>query len=214
MNVGRYLALYDYRQRVALMYRERNGALRAGHDPEAVLQHFRARRDELFATHPQSALDDDQRSTFRGLAYFPYRPDAIVAGIIEPARDTQRLVIQISERETVPLETVGTIKFTFGVHRAALSLYWIEVYGGGLFLPFRDRTAPDLTYGGGRYVFDTIKGSDFLSVEDGRLSLDFNYAYNPSCAYNHRWTCPLAPPSNQLPFPIAAGEKRYLGATS
>jgi len=94
-----------------------------------------------------------------------------------------------------------------------LSIYWLDIYGGGLFLPFRDATSPHESYGSGRYLFDTIKGSDFLSVvnADGRtqIVLDFNYAYNPSCAYNVRWVCPLAPPENRLRVAIRAGEMKY-----
>ena len=113
----------------------------------------------------------------------------------------------------MPMVCAGRLKFAFEGEPAQLSLYWIDVYGGGLFLPFRDTTAPDETYGGGRYLFDTVKGSDFLwsSDTDGerRIVLDFNYAYNPSCAYDYRWACPLAPRENWLPFPIRAGERKY-----
>ncbi len=87
-----------------------------------------------------------------------------------------------------------------------LTLYWIEGYGGGLFLPFADRTNGAETYGGGRYVYDTIKGADLGKV-GRRVVLDFNFAYNPSCAYSPRWICPLAPAENRLPFPVSAGEK-------
>ncbi len=109
---------------------------------------------------------------------------------------------------------VATLHFTLQGQRAELTLFWIDVYGGGLFLPFRDATAPHETYGGGRYLFDTVKGSDFLwapgDANRGRIVLDFNYAYNPSCAYDHRWACPLAPRENWLPFPIEAGERRLV----
>ena len=104
-------------------------------------------------------------------------------------------------------------------------MYWIDVYGGGLFLPFRDATCPDESYGGGRYLFDTVKGNDFLRLDvsdaaaaagdqvsgylGGLVILDFNYAYNPSCAYDERWVCPLAPNENRLPVPIRAGERKF-----
>jgi hypothetical protein len=87
-----------------------------------------------------------------------------------------------------------------------LDLFWIRGYGGGLFLPFRDGTSGQTTYGAGRYLYDTIKGAD-LGEEEGRLVLDFNFAYNPSCAYDPRWACPLAPPGNRVEMPIEAGEK-------
>ncbi len=62
------------------------------------------------------------------------------------------------------------------------------------------------SYGGGRYLLDTVKGAD-LGGTDGRLVVDFNYAYNPSCAYDPQWSCPLAPPANRLTVPILAGER-------
>jgi uncharacterized protein (DUF1684 family) len=101
-----------------------------------------------------------------------------------------------------------------------LVVYWIDVYGGGLFLPFRDATSPAETYGAGRYLFDTVKGSGFehmagdhdavsMGYGGGRILLDFNFSYNPSCAYDVRWVCPLAPRENWLPVAIRAGERNY-----
>jgi hypothetical protein len=87
-----------------------------------------------------------------------------------------------------------------------LELYWLTSYGGGLFLPFADATSGTETYGAGRYLLDTVKGAD-LGQEEGRLVLDFNFAYFPSCAYDPRWTCPLAPPANRLSVPVRAGER-------
>ena len=80
------------------------------------------------------------------------------------------------------------------------------MYGGGVFLPFRDETNGATTYGAGRYVLDTVKGAD-LGGADGRLVVDFNYAYHPSCAYDPRWSCPLAPATNRLVGPVEAGER-------
>ncbi len=77
-----------------------------------------------------------------------------------------------------------------------------------MFLPFRDSSNGRQTFGGGRYLYDTIKGAD-LGVGPDEMLLDFNYAYNPSCAYNSHWVCPLAPIENQLPFSVEAGEKAY-----
>jgi uncharacterized protein len=214
--MSEYLDLYDYRCRVAVMYRERNRALAAGEDAATVLQHFREQRDELFAHHPQSALDEEQRATFGGLRYFPYNP----AGCCEATLDTDveytQQNITMNASETMKMTTVGHLHFTLGDKAATLALYWLDVYGGGLFLPFRDATSPAQSYGGGRYLFDTMKGSDFLRAPDNenRIMLDFNYAYNPSCAYNYRWTCPLAPAENRLSMPISAGEMNYSIATS
>ena len=84
-----------------------------------------------------------------------------------------------------------------------LDVHWIDVYGGGVFLPVHDATSGTLTYGGGRYVLDTVKGADL----GGALIVDFNFAYAPSCAFDPRWSCPLAPPGNRIDVAIEAGEK-------
>jgi uncharacterized protein (DUF1684 family) len=96
----------------------------------------------------------------------------------------------------------------------ALSLWWIAAYGGGLFLPVRDGTSGTDTYGGGRYVTDTVKGTHGRGVEligGSRVRVDLNYAYNPSCAYDDQWLCPLAPPENRVEVPLRAGELTYHG---
>lgn len=211
-----YLELYDFRLKVAELYRARNAAWQRGDDPVAVLGRFQTGRDALFRDHPQSALDAQQKVLFRGLDHFRYNPAASVEAVIEPDSEPSRLEAQTSGEPSMPMSRVGTVHFAFDGQRLHLALYWIEVYGGGLFLPFHDRTAPDETYGGGRYVFDTIKGSDFISLAGEpagrRILLDFNYAYNPSCAYDARWACPLAPPENRLPVAIHAGERRFVPA--
>ncbi|MBA2393922.1 MAG: DUF1684 domain-containing protein [Ktedonobacteraceae bacterium] len=212
-----YLDLYDYRCRVVSLYQAHNQAALAGEDPRAILQRFRDGRDQLFAHHPQSALDEEQRHAFSGLHYFPYQPALRFEAIIDTHVEPARLDITMNASETMTMTTVGQVRFNVANEPATLSIYWLDIYGGGLFLPFRDTTCPRESYGGGRYLFDTIKGSDFLSVpqEDGQMHivLDFNYAYNPSCAYNSRWVCPLAPPENRLTVPIQAGEMNYSLAT-
>jgi uncharacterized protein len=96
----------------------------------------------------------------------------------------------------------------FAVHGQGLSLdlYWLDGYGGGVYLCFADATSSDETYGAGRYLLDTVKGAD-LGSERGRLVLDFNFAYNPSCSYDPSWVCPLTPPGNRLPVAIRGGER-------
>jgi uncharacterized protein (DUF1684 family) len=101
---------------------------------------------------------------------------------------------------------VATAAFTLGGTEQQLELYWLDGYGGGLFVPFRDGTAGTETYGAGRYLFDTIKGAD-LGMHGDRIIFDFNFAFNPSCAYDPRWVCPLAPPPNRLDIAIPAGER-------
>lgn len=215
-----YLDLYDYRSSVFELYRERNAALLSGRDPETVCRWVRQQRDRLFATHPQSALDAERRSTFAGLRYYPYARDMVAEARIEPIEEGQGLVVETGTGEAMTLVPVAHLRFALRGHDLRLTMYWIDVYGGGLFLPFRDATAPEETYGGGRYLFDTIKGSDFVWAweaegygagrdAESRIVLDFNYAYNPSCAYDPRWSCPLAPPDNVVPVRIEAGERRY-----
>ncbi|MEA2485143.1 MAG: uncharacterized protein QOD46_254, partial [Actinomycetota bacterium] len=101
---------------------------------------------------------------------------------------------------------VATARFEMGAVERELELYWLDGYGGGLFVPFRDGTAGTETYGAGRYLFDTIKGAD-LGMKEDRIVFDFNFAFNPSCAYDPLWVCPLAPPPNRLDIAIPAGEK-------
>ncbi len=218
-----WLDLYDYRRRVAALGRQRARALRAGMDAAAVWQRFCAQKDALYARHPQSPLPAGQRAGFGGLRYFPYDPalccDAQL--IAEPATPAESSVP--APAYAVPLQRAARLAFTLAGRPQELIVYWIDVYGGGLFLPFRDATSGRETYGGGRYLFDTVKGSDLLPVPaDGslladdfgvsgsRVRLDFNYAYNPSCAYDARWACPLAPPENRLTLPIRAGEQHFL----
>ena len=211
--MSEYLELYDYRSRVAAMYRERTKAYLEGEDDEGVLRHFREARDDLFANHPQSALDEEQKRNFRGLNYFPYNPAMLFIVEVDTDVEPVRQQVVMNADESMTMTTVGRLHFAVEGQQAELSVYWLEVYGGGLFLPFRDTTCPAESYGGGRYLFDTIKGSEFLPVPGiknfKRIMLDFNYAYNPSCAYNYRWLCPLAPMENRLNVAIRAGELKY-----
>jgi uncharacterized protein len=212
--MSEYLELYDYRCRVSSMYRERTQAILAGGDPFAAWQRFCQARDELFAYHPQSPLNEEQRMNFQGLAYFPYNPElCFVVDVDTDVEPVQHQVV-MNAQETMTMTTVGRVHFVVDKLPVSLSMYWFEIYGGGLFLPFRDATSSKETYGGGRYLFDTIKGSDFLPVPGvvgwHRIMLDFNYAYNPSCAYNDRWVCPLSPLENRLPVPVRAGEKKQI----
>lgn len=209
-----YLDLYDYRRRVAEHYHQRNTALLTNEAPETVLARFRQERDILFATHPQSALNEEQKRTFQGIRYFPYNPDmSFTTTTVDTYIEPHKQEVVMNATESMMVTTVGHIHFTVEQQLVTLSLYWLDIYGGGLFLPFRDTTCPQESYGGGRYLFDTIKGSNFLSTIDEQgqmqITLDFNYAYNPSCAYNDAWTCPLAPVENRLRVAIPAGEKKY-----
>jgi uncharacterized protein (DUF1684 family) len=197
------LDLLDWKRKVFGLYAE----IRDASDPEAAWSRWRAARDDLFARHSQSPLPEEARRAFRGLPYFDYDLRSRVLAHMVPAEPEHHDIATSGEGE-------GSIGFTrFAVARFELSgkpleleLFWLDGYGGGLFVSFRDGTSGSETYGAGRYLLDTVKGSD-LGMQGDRLVLDFNFAYNPSCAYDPRWVCPLVPPANRLTTPIRAGER-------
>ena len=117
------------------------------------------------------------------------------------------------EDGVITYRRAGQLRFRLAGQACRLTVFSLVGYGGGLFLPFRDATSGKETYGGGRYLFDTAKNTDGLALDiqagSPEVVIDFNFAYNPSCAYDPRWACPLAPRENWLPVPIHAGEKIY-----
>lgn len=198
------LDLADYRSRVAEMYTR----IRQNPNPQAAWQQFRAERDLLFREHPQSALAEEQKQGFKGLEFYPYDPAYRLQASLEPLRDDEVLQVELGEDGWLRMRRAGRIGFVLHKRPVTLSVFWLLGYGGGLFLPFADQTSNHTTYGGGRYLLDSIKGA-YLGQAGGQLILDFNFAYNPSCAYNPRWVCPLAPLENRLPVAIRAGEKKF-----
>jgi uncharacterized protein (DUF1684 family) len=200
--------LLDWKRRVFALYAE----VRAATEPEAAWRSWRAARDELFRTHPQSPAPADRRGELASLPYFDYDPAFRVLAAVEPAEETRLLIAGSGPRPT-PFRRFATAVFELGSEQQRLALYWLEGYGGGLFLPFRDETSGGETYGAGRYLLDTVKGAD-LGELDGKLVLDFNFAYNPSCAYDSRWACPLAPPENRVPVAVRAGERAPAAGTA
>ena len=192
------LTLLDWRRRVAALY----AAARAATDPETGWRTWRNGRDELFATHPDSPLAADARADFRGLPFAPYDPAMRFEAVLEPA-ETHRLEVPTASDGVVPFERIGAVELD-GLGR--LDVWWLDSYGGGVFLPLRDGSAGTTTYGAGRYLLDTVKGADLGGVGD-RLVVDLNFAYHPSCAYDPRWSCPLAPDGNRITSPVAAGEQ-------
>lgn len=194
------LDLLDYRRRVEALY----AAVRAEAATDAVRAHtlWRETRDRIFGTHPQSALTSGQKADFTALRYYPYNP----ALRLEVAIEVEEPELTAGQSAPhVALKRIGRLSLPFG----QLALYWHESYSGGIFLPFADATSGQTTYAGGRYLLDSCKGADLGSTPDGKLLLDFNFAYNPSCAYDPMWPCPLAPPSNRLTVAIEAGEMVY-----
>lgn len=183
-----HLELADWRERTTRL-----------HLSNLDIHGFRRERDELFASHPQSPT----AATKARLRYFDPDPRYVTQAPLIATDGT----IEVDTGETdgiVTYRRIAKAHTDFG----ALTLWWTEGYGGGLFLPFRDGTRAAETYGGGRYLTDTIKGTfgRGVIIEQNRIRLDFNYAYNPSCAYSPEWTCPLAPEENWLEARIEAGE--------
>ncbi len=201
------LALADYRRQVAALYtRVRRGE----GTPETRLAEYRRQRDVLFAAHPQSALTAEQKAAFTGLDYYPYNRGLRFVLPVDDRVDREIFETELADDGLFRYQRVGRIRFEFQGADAELYLYWILGYGGGLYLPFRDLSNGAGTFPGGRYLLDTLKHAD-LGTEDGRLVIDFNYAYNPSCAYHPRWHCPLPPQENWLKIAIPAGEKDFRG---
>ena len=192
------LSLLDWRRRTTALY----ATARSTADPERGWRIWRDGRDELFAGHPDSPLDEAARAAFRGLPYADYDPGLRFEAALEPA-SAERLEIPTAGDGTVRLDRIGRVVLG---EAGRLDVWWLTGYGGGVFLPLRDGSAGRTTYGGGRYLLDTVKGAD-LGGDGTRLVVDLNVAYHPSCAYDPRWSCPLAPEGNRTTTPVAAGEQ-------
>jgi uncharacterized protein (DUF1684 family) len=193
------LTLVDWRRRVSEMY----SVVRSDGDREAAWRRWRASRDELFARHPQSPLLDNDPLRDSGLPYWPYDPAMRFETELVPAEDAEPRLVEAGADGTLEMRLVGRVELPIG---GTLDVWWLHQYGGGIFVPLRDGTSGDGSYGGGRYLLDTAKGS-WLGGTDSSITLDLNYAYHPSCRYNPRWQCPLAPPGNTVTARIEAGEQ-------
>jgi uncharacterized protein (DUF1684 family) len=194
-----HLELLDWRRRVAELFVD----LRRRPADAETLDWFRARKDQLFREHPQSPIPAAERPTFPGLAYWPHDPRARLTAHFTSDPDPPA-----PTDAPIPFTRVGQLAFDFAGAARRLPAFWIEGYAGGLFVPFRDATCGAETYGGGRYLIDSIKSADLgTDFAENTVILDFNYAYHPSCAYDPRWVCPLAPPDSRLPVPVYAGER-------
>ena len=187
------LDLLDWRRRVAAMYAD----VRVAVDPAVAHGAWVAARRDLFAAHPQSA---GRGAELRFAPYDPrWRFEVEMTGA-EPLR----IELPTATDGVVPFDRIGRVELANDSFRVgSLDVWWLGSYGGGVWLPVRDSN-PE-TYGGGRYVLDTVKGAD-LGGAGGALVVDLNFAYNPSCAYDERWACPLAPVGNVIDGSIEAGE--------
>jgi uncharacterized protein (DUF1684 family) len=190
--------LLDWRRRVHALYAE----ARAAEDPAAGWATWRAGRDALFTDHPDSPLGDSARSAFTGIPVAPYDPAMRFVVPLEDAAP-QRLELPTADDGVVGMERVGRV--TLG-EVGRLDVWWLRGYAGGLFLPLHDGSSGVTTYGGGRYLLDTVKGAD-LGGDGDRLVVDLNFAYHPSCTYDPRWSCPLPQAGNRVAAVVAAGEQ-------
>lgn len=193
-----YDTLWDWRRQVAALY----AAVRADPDPEAAWHTWRRTRSTLFREHPQTPLELGMAAD---LPFFPYDPALRFLVTLDPvegpAEDFEAGADGVVRMQ--PFARSAGLRAALG---GELTVYWVLGYCGGVFLPFRDATSGRETYGAGRYLLDTIKSADLGTAPDGRTVLDFNFAYNPSCAYSDRYACPLAPLANRLPAAVRAGE--------
>ena len=170
---------------------------------------YRERRDHYFAHDPHSPLDDGQRARFEALAYFPERADLVLELPLETDGPGVGEVVPMATADGHEKDFVraGRIRFEVDGAPVVLSVFK-DPERGRYFLPFRDGTAGEESYAVGRYL-------DPRARPDGTLLVDFNYAYNPYCAYNHDgWTCPIPPRENVVKVRIPAGERAYPDAAS
>ncbi len=198
------MQLAHWRRTIAELYAD----IRRESDAVKAWRQLQKTRNALFQTHPQTPLNEQQKASFSTLPYFAYDPDFCVVGELDKRVVNDSFEVDLPQDGRFQYTRIAKIHFDIKAQPAELSLYWVEGYGGGLFLPFRDATNSVTTYGGGRYLYDAIKGAD-LGAGNDTILLDFNFAYNPSCAYNDQWVCPLAPPENWLTLSIHAGEKAF-----
>jgi len=220
-GVDGYLQLADWRRTVAMLYATVRRL--AATDPAAAHAHWCAERERLYREHPQSPVPAAERTAFRA-RHFPYDAALRFAAQLMPADDVAVASPQASDGAqgmpaacseipssdggTISFRRIGRLEVPFAAGTRRLGLYWLHSYAGGLFLSFRDATNGAETYGGGRYLLDAAKSADLGEGTAPRtLMLDFNFAYQPSCAFDSRWTCPLTAPENRLDIAIRAGER-------
>jgi uncharacterized protein len=190
--------LLDWRRKVAAIY----AAVRANPDPVAAHLEWQRARNYLLANHTESPVPATDRAAFAGVPAAPYDQGLRFAARMETDVEPLRIEVTTGTDGVVPFERVGVVHLP-GV--GDLDVWWLASYGGGVFVPIRDTRNDGATYPGGRYVIDTAKGAD-LGGEGGDLVVDLNFAYNPSCAYDPAWACPLAPAGNVVPVAVTAGE--------
>jgi uncharacterized protein (DUF1684 family) len=163
------------------------------------LDNFRAQKDDFFSDHPQSPLTPEQKQVFKGLSYFDENPNFRLEVAVDKFPEQIQFEMQTSTGQTQTYTRYGSFRFDLDGQPVELTIYSSP---HGFFLPFVDGLAGNETYPAGRYIDpEPLAGDRFL--------VDFNLAYNPYCAYNEMWSCPLTPPENRINLPIRAGEKLF-----
>jgi hypothetical protein len=197
------ISLADWRRRVAELYVEVRRLART--DPAEAREHWRTTREQLYRGHSQSPVPPAERTAFR-LRTWRYDDRLRFEVPLEPLEAAIELPMSIGG--VMPTTPVGRLVLSLPNGERALTVYWLAGYADGLFLPFRDATNGTETYGAGRYLLDTAKSADLGGdPERGTMIVDLNFAYHPSCAFDPRWACPLAPPDNRMPVRMEAGER-------
>ena len=195
------LTLLDWRRQVFDLYRE----IRASPDPSAAHARWCDVRRDLFRNHPDSPLPMEDRATHPGPLVAPYDPAFRFELPVEPT-EPRELEIPTATDGVIALARIGRLVVP---DVGTLDVWWLHAYGGGVFVPLKDATAGVTSYAGGRYLLDTVKGAD-LGGDRSHLVVDFNFSYNPSCAYSPIWSCPLPPPGNVVTEAIPVGEQTRL----
>jgi uncharacterized protein (DUF1684 family) len=167
---------------------------------QSELTRFRGEKNHVFSHDPSSPLTPEQRRTFKGLAYFDENPGLVIHAPVDRAVEPGEVRMATSAGDEQVYQRYGVVRFSVDDQPAEVTLYASDD-SDELFIPFRDATSGKETYGAGRYLE--------LHAHGDEVTIDFNYAYNPNCAYDPSWSCPLPPPENWLKVPIRAGEKTF-----
>jgi uncharacterized protein (DUF1684 family) len=165
------------------------------------LQEFRAEKDDFFKRDHRAPLTTEQQRKFEGLAYFPDNPSLVIKAKIDRHVEPGVIRMETTKGGEQAYRRYGAVRFEVDGQATEVTVYEPESGGHELFLPFRDTTSGGESYGAGRYLD--------LHAHGDEIVIDFNYAYNPYCAYNPEWSCPLPPAENWLKVPIRAGEKTF-----
>ena len=175
------------------------------------VKNFRMGRDAEFRNKTESPLKEEDFAAFKGLNYFPVDKAFRVKAAFKRTADEKYFEMPTSAGKTKRYVKYGELTFTLDGKQQRLNVYQMSKaarakfpeYADLVFIPFRDATYTTDTYGGGRYI-------DIKKPKKGKVTLDFNLAYNPSCAYgSDRFNCPIPPRENTLDIAITAGEKRF-----